>query len=229
MTRNSPHPAEQRLVLSDVSYQQFENLLVELGPHRTARLTYVRGKLEMMTPMAEHERCRKLLESLILVLADEAGMAVEAIAPVLVIHPELQCSIQPDACYYLQAPDLQSSDRAERSLNPDEIVTIQLPQQPIPDLLVEVSMTKSALNKLAICASLAIPELWQYITTGGDDVLKGAIRIYRLHNQAYVESTHSYAFPGLTPNQILQFLQHSDTLGLQKAIALLRDWCSQQR
>lgn len=224
MTKNSPHPAEQRLVLSDVSYQQFENLLVELGQHRTARLTYVRGKLEMMTPMAEHERCRKLLESLILVLADEAGMAVEAIAPVLVIHPELQCSIQPDACYYWQ-----SSAKAERSPSPDEIVTIQLPQQPIPDLLVEVSMTKSALNKLAICASLDIPELWQYITTGGEDVLKGAIRIYRLHNQAYVESTHSYAFPGLTPNQILQFLQHSDTLGLQKAIALLRDWCSQQR
>jgi len=224
MTKNSPHPAEQRLVLSDVSYQQFENLLVELGQHRTARLTYVRGKLEMMTPMAEHERCRKLLESLILVLADEAGMAVEAIAPVLVIHPELQCSIQPDACYYWQA-----SAKAERSPSPDEIVTIQLPQQPIPDLLVEVSMTKSALNKLAICASLDIPELWQYITTGGEDVLKGAIRIYRLHNQAYVESTHSYAFPGLTPNQILQFLQHSDTLGLQKAIALLRDWCSQQR
>lgn len=224
MTKNSPHPAEQRLVLSDVSYQQFENLLVELGQHRTARLTYVRGKLEMMTPMAEHERCRKLLESLILVLADEAGMAVEAIAPVLVIHRELQCSIQPDACYYLQ-----SSARAERSPNPDEIVTIQLPQQPIPDLLVEVSMTKSALNKLAICASLGIPELWQYITTGGDDVLKGAIQIYRLHNQAYVESTHSDAFPGLTPSQILQFLQHSDTLGLQQAIALLRDWCSQQR
>lgn len=223
MTKN-PHPAEQRLVLSDVSWQQFEHLLVELGENRTARLTYVRGKLEMMTPLAEHERCRKLLESLILVVGDEVGMAVEAIAPVLMTHSELQCSIQPDACCYFDSPP-----SAAHALNPDGIYTIQLPEQPIPDLVVEVSMTKSALNKLAIYANLRIPELWQYITTGGDDVLKGEIRIYRLQNQAYVECSRSYAFPFLPPSQILQFLQHSDALGLQQAIALLRDWCSQQR
>lgn len=224
MTKNSPHLPEQRLVLPDVSWQQFENLLIELGQDRSARLAYARGKLEMMTPMADHERCRKLLESLILVLGDEVGARIEAIAPVLVIHRELQFCIQPDACYYLH-----SQFTAEQPQETDEILTIELPDQPVPDLLVEVAMTKSVLNKFALCASLGIPELWQYVTTSGEEVLKGQIRIYQLQSQAYVECTHSLAFPFLPPSRVLQFLQHSDTLGLQKAIALLRDWCAQQQ
>ncbi len=222
MTKNSPHLPEQRLVLPNVSWRQFETLLVEIGQNRTARFTYARGRLEMMTPMADHERCRKLVESLILVMGGEIGVMVAAIAPVLLIHRELQCGIQPDACYYLKSQAI-----ADQPQEIDEIVTVELPNQAVPDLLVEVAMTKSALNKFAIYASLGVPEVWQYVTTSGEDVLKGEMRIYRLQNQAYIECTHSLAFPFLPSSRILQFLQHSDTLSLQKAIALLQNWCMQ--
>ena len=64
-------PTEKRTILSNVNWQKFERLLVELGEERQTRLTYFRGKLELMTPIAAHERCNQLLESLILVLAEE--------------------------------------------------------------------------------------------------------------------------------------------------------------
>ena len=64
-------PTEKRTILSNVNWQKFERLLVELGEGRQTRLTYFRGKLELMTPIAAHERCNQLLESLILVLAEE--------------------------------------------------------------------------------------------------------------------------------------------------------------
>ena len=61
---------EQRVLLPQISWQKFENLLLELGETSTTRFAYNRGRLEMMTPTEEHERCRKLIESLLLVLAD---------------------------------------------------------------------------------------------------------------------------------------------------------------
>ncbi len=80
-------PNEQRVVLPNVSWEQFEQLIIELGIDRLVRLTYARGKLEMMTPVAEHDRCHKLLESLVLVVADELKRPVESIAPVMLKKP----------------------------------------------------------------------------------------------------------------------------------------------
>lgn len=51
-----PKPSEQRLVLEKISWQQFEALLTEMGADRTARFTYDRGRLELMTPLEEHDR-----------------------------------------------------------------------------------------------------------------------------------------------------------------------------
>jgi Uma2 family endonuclease len=44
-----------RVVLHNISWQQFENLLVDLGESRAARVAYDDGTLEIMTPLPEHE------------------------------------------------------------------------------------------------------------------------------------------------------------------------------
>lgn len=41
-------PPGQRLLLRDVTWQEFETILDELGDHRSARLAYENGTLEMM-------------------------------------------------------------------------------------------------------------------------------------------------------------------------------------
>jgi Uma2 family endonuclease len=71
MRKKDLPPNEQRVILPNISWQKFEQILDELGEDRKVRLSYLRGKLEMMTPVAEHQRCHKLIESLILVMADE--------------------------------------------------------------------------------------------------------------------------------------------------------------
>ena len=45
-----------QLLLEDVSWQQFENILTELGEGRAARLSYSNGRLEIMVPLPEHEK-----------------------------------------------------------------------------------------------------------------------------------------------------------------------------
>jgi Uma2 family endonuclease len=204
---------EKRTILTDVTWQKFESLLAELGVERQTRLTYFRGKLELMTPIAAHERCNKLLESLILVLSEELRRPVTGLMPVLLKAPQIGCAIEPDACYYVR--------EAEQMQGKNDLC---LPNDPLPDLLVEVALTKSNLDKLPIYAALQIPEVWRYITTADEDILKGRLLIYTLRGDRYTESDRSAMFPFLAASRILQFLQESDSISLAASIRLLRAW-----
>jgi Uma2 family endonuclease len=212
-------PPEQRVVLPDVSWPQFQSLLEELGSERTARLTYFRGKLEMMTPTPDHERCRKLIDSLVQVLAGGLRLQVETIAPIMLVNPGFQCAVESDACYYLETP-------LPAGVTPDSAqqAEIVFPEDAPPDLLVEVAITKSQVNKLAVYATMSIPEVWRYVTTIGDDVLKGELSMYQLQGDRYIECKSSPRFPFLPPRRVVEFLEQSDTLGLQKALVVLREW-----
>lgn len=213
-----PAPTEKRIVLPGVSWQQFETLLDELGSERTARLTYDRNKLEMMTPLEEHERCSRLIESLILVIADEMEMEIHSIGSVLLKRPDLRCVAQPNSSYYL-TEKVRLSKRAELDLN----------QTPPPDLAVEVAISKSSLNTFGIYAALGLPEVWQYWTTVGDNVLKGDLLIYQLQNGHYVERPTSPMFPFLPAKRVLEFLDQSDKIGLAQALIVFRSWIQEQR
>lgn len=207
-------PVEQRVVLENINWQQFEQLLQELGAERQARLTYWRGRLEMMTPVAAHERCSRLIDSLILVLVDQLAMPITALMPITLKQAEAGCAAEPDACYYLEARPRQTE--------------LDLRQDPPPDLLVEVALTKSQLAKLPIYATLGIPEVWRYITTAGDE-MKGQLSIYQLQDDHYVESKTSLAFPFLAAARVLEFMAQSDSMSLAAALRLLRAWVQERQ
>jgi Uma2 family endonuclease len=211
----APPPTEQRVVLSNISWQQFENLIVELGEDRQTRLTYRRGKLEMMTPVEAHQRCSKLIDSLILVILDELNAPITTLNPVTLTQAELGYATEPDACYYLE-------DRPpQRRLD----LSRELP----PDLLVEVALTRSNLDKLPIYAELGLPEVWRYMTKPGEEeMLKGQLLIYHLHPEGYVEQSHSLVFPFLPARRILEFLEQSDSMSLSASLRLLRAWVKEQ-
>lgn len=211
-----PLPTEQRVILPNVNWQQFEQLLVELGDQRQTRLTYLRGKLEMMTPVEAHERCTRLIDSLILVVVDELSTTLTSMIPVTLKQAELGCATEPDACYYLD----------ERVLSPRH--EINLSQDLPPDLLVEIALTPPKLDKLPIYATLGIPEVWRYITTAGEDMLKGELLMYELQTDHYTQRPNSLAFPFLPAARILEFMAQSDSMGLPSALKLLRAWVEER-
>jgi hypothetical protein len=47
-------PPGQKLLLRDVTWEEFETIVEELGEHRGSRLAYAHGVLEIITPLAEH-------------------------------------------------------------------------------------------------------------------------------------------------------------------------------
>ncbi|MEN9226258.1 MAG: hypothetical protein Q6M54_12390, partial [Thermostichus sp. DRC_bins_24] len=58
-------PPGQRVILQDISWQEFETILDELGEHRGSRLAYDNGLLEMMIPLPEHEDDKEIISDLI--------------------------------------------------------------------------------------------------------------------------------------------------------------------
>jgi Uma2 family endonuclease len=208
-----PAPTEKRVVLSGVTWQKFEGLLSELGQNRTARMTYDRGKLEMMTPLEEHDRCARLLESLILVFAEEVRLPVQSLGSVLLMRPDIGHAIQPESCYVV------GDDGGKRGL-PEW----NLNQHQPPDLVVDVAIAKGSFDRYALYESMEVPEVWRYLTKAGDDVLKGNLTIHHLEGGIYVERPTSLLFPFLPARRILEFLEQSDSLGLAQALAVLRDW-----
>ncbi|MBD2462192.1 Uma2 family endonuclease [Oscillatoria sp. FACHB-1407] len=208
---------EQPVLLPNVTWQKFEMLLAELGQDRTVRLTYDRNKLEMLTPLPERDRCNKLIESLILLLANELGISVESCLPLLIKGSEQGCAVDVDGGYYIQYPV------------PDDGHLADLPHDDPPDLAVEIVITKSTFDKLSLYAELGIPEVWRYLTQAGDDVLNGNLLIYQLQGDRYIEHGKSAIFPGLPAIQIIQFIQQSDAIGLVQALQLLRAWIQEKQ
>lgn len=213
MRRKGPAPNEQRIVLDRITWQKFETLLQEMGLERTTRLTYDRGTLELMNPLEDHERCRKLIESLILVLVDELKLPVESFTAPLLKRSDLGCAIEPDTAYYIQTANRMQHREA-----------IDLSVDPVPDLLQEVSLTKPTIDPLLVYAQLGIPEVWRYITQSGENFFKGRMVIYWLEGDRYIESSASAVFPFLPSTKVLEFIEHSDAIGLMKALKLLRAW-----
>jgi Uma2 family endonuclease len=194
-----PSPNEQRIVLSQVNWAKFEVLLSEMGEGRFTHLTYDRGSLELMTPLAEHERSSKLIESLLLLLSDELKQPMLVRRPLLLKRVELQQAVEPDLGCFCGSEIL-------------------------PDLVMEVALTQSSLDKLPIYANFGIPEVWRYLSAGERQPTTRHLRIYHLQSQSYIESDRSLNFPFLTAATVLQFLDQSDTFGLMPSLRLLREW-----
>src|SRR5947208_5078521 len=69
-------PAGGRLILYDVSWEEYEQLLYELRD-RALRVSYFRGRLEIISPSLPHERPKDFLLQLACIVADELDLTLE--------------------------------------------------------------------------------------------------------------------------------------------------------
>jgi Uma2 family endonuclease len=87
---------------------------------------------------------------------------------------------------------------------------------PPPDLIIEVDISRSSLNKFGIYRALGIPEVWRY---DGE-----TLRLYVLHNGDYVEAQQSTVLPQLSIDQLKSFLNQRSSLGETQLVRQFRTW-----
>ncbi|BAZ65790.1 hypothetical protein NIES4106_05350 [Fischerella sp. NIES-4106] len=202
-------PSAQMVVLKNISWQTFETIIADMGEDRTSRLTYDQGILEIMTPLLPHEYWNRLIERLIFVLGEELNLEIFPAGSTTLKRKDLLRGAEPDSSYYIQN-EARVRNKSEIDLNSD----------PPPDLVVEIDLTSSSLDKLQIYASLGVSELWRYE--------EGVLRIYQLQQGQYVECSDSSTFAKLPLIEIARFLEESQRIGVMKMTRNFRNWVNKQ-
>ena len=196
---------EQRVVLNNVSWETYEKLLEDLADSSAPRLTFDRGTLEIMSPTFEHERLNRLLASFVEEAAEDLDVDIENAGSTTFRRLDLDRGVEPDSCFYIS--------NAERVLGKR---TVNLPQDPPPDLVIEIDITSGSVAKLPICAQVGIPEVWRY---DGE-----TLEMQKLERGGYVPLERSVSFPKLDAESLSKLLEKSKNASRQEVMRAFREW-----
>jgi Uma2 family endonuclease len=178
--------AGQRLLLEGVDWRTYSRLLHAFAERPAVRLTYDRGCLEIMSPLHEHESDADFLGCLVVALTEEMGLPRKAGGSTTLRRRRR--GLEPDRCYWIAH---EAAVRGKRR--------IDLRIDPPPDLAIEVDVTHSSLDRLAVYAALGVPEVWR---------LDGQTLTFHVlgAGRSYAAASHSLSFPLVTPGDLLNFL-----------------------
>jgi len=142
-------------------------------------------------------------------LTDELKLRVIAGRSTTFRKRKKQRGLEPDNCYWIASePQVRGQ------------VPLDLRKAPPPDLVIEVDVTHSSLNRLAIYASLKIPEVWRFA--------EDQVMFLLLQKDGPYSPGPSLSFPGLQGSDLGPFLalwkREDDTT----AVAQFRDWVRQR-
>lgn len=93
-------PPGQRVLLNEISWADFETILVDLGNHRAARVAYQQGVLEIMAPLPEHELAKENISDLIKALLEELDIEFLSLGSTTFKNEQMDQGIEPDQCFY---------------------------------------------------------------------------------------------------------------------------------
>jgi Uma2 family endonuclease len=202
-------PRGQQLVLSGISWRTYERLLRVFADRRLL-ISYDRGALEIMELSAKHERLKHLLGTLIGTLAVELNQDIAGFGSTTLKRRDKRRGLEPDEIYFVQN-ELRVRGRCEFHLRCD----------PPPDLVLEIDVPPSLVNRLGIFAALGVPEVWRWDGTNLQVCVFGS-------DSRYVIAERSRAFPVLRPAELVRFLGREVTLGEIGMLRAFRDWVRAQ-
>lgn len=175
------------MVLENVSWETY----VALADERRGsvpRMTYNEGVLEMMSPKRKHENIGRLIGRMIEAYSEIKGIEILSVASVTVKRNDLKKGYEADESYYVTNID-QVLEKEELDFEVD----------PAPDLVVEVELTSSAIDKMELFAAMQVPEVWRHDGT--------AVQFYRWVDGHYDLIPASLELPGLEAALINRFLE----------------------
>jgi len=200
-----PIAPQQQVLLQDISWKTYQALVYDLAERPSQRLTYDQGRLEIMTPRPEHEANKRLLGRIVESTTEELGIEIYSLGSTTWSREDLQRGLEPDECYYITA-EAEMRGKTE----------IDLAVDPAPDLAIEIDITSSSLDRLAIYASLGIREIWRF---AGNDLF-----IYILVDGDYQVQEQSRILPMLRRSKILEVLSRKADMGENAVIREFRLW-----
>lgn len=202
--------SEQRFRLSGVPWSSY----VAIGDALRdwpIRMTYDHGELEFMTTSRKHERGGHIWGRLVCALTEELSIDMESGGGMTFQREDLERGFEPDECYWIEH-ELQMRHKDSYDSKTD----------PPPDLALEIEVSRSALDRMAIYAAFRVPEVWRW------DGKTIHVHVLDAAGQ-YAESTKSRAFPFLPVNELARFVNMRNQLGTTALVRAFREWVRDQQ
>ncbi|OLP19168.1 hypothetical protein BST81_06615 [Leptolyngbya sp. 'hensonii'] len=201
-------PPGQRVLLQGIDWEKFEAVLEELGEHRSTKIAYSNGILEIMAPLPVHEFDKEIISDLLKVFLEELEIEFLTLGSTTFKNKTMRQGIEPDQCFYIQN---ELPIRGKKCLD--------LAIDPPPDLALEVDITSR--THPDIYAALGVPELWR---RDGD-----LIQVYVLQSGRYIEVEDSPTAPGWRlPAVIPQYVEQSRAIGRNQVMRAFRTWVREE-
>ncbi len=150
---SAPANPGRRLTVTGVHWETYVRLCDDIVRGAT-RITYDRGRMEIVTLSERHERIKTILARIIEAYADAAGIDAEGLGGVTMRREDLDRGLEPDECYYVA--------NAAVIIGQPEEAELDLSVTPPPDLAIEVDISPPEVAKQPIYAALGVPEIWRY-------------------------------------------------------------------
>ena len=202
-------PADAVVVFRHVGWEDYEELLAQVGAASGLRLSYNDGILTAMTLGTEHESYAEFIKSLVGIVRLRLRLNIRFFGSATIKRPSQRKGLEPDACFYVQ--------RAEELGNR---VELDFEHDPPPDVAVEIDVHHSSEEKLSIYGALGVPEVWRY---DGQ-----RLSMFVLRGVGYEEVERSQALPVLTSEAVTGFLERLRREGELQALLAFDEWLGTQ-
>jgi Uma2 family endonuclease len=201
---------EQRLLLEGEPWEAYARMLRVFDERRHLRITYDRGALEIMTISPEHEWYKSILGRIVIALTEELQLPIACYGSMTLRRRRIRRGLEPDQCYWI-----------ENEAKVRNIKKFDWRRDPPPDLILEIDITRSSLDRMSIYAAMRVPEVWCHDGS--------ALKFYVLGPDGkYAVSSHSRVFPGLTPDAVSRFLTLREQMDENALVREFRTWIRQR-
>jgi Uma2 family endonuclease len=189
----------------------YSGLLRIFAEYPAVRLTYDRGRLEIVSPILKHDNVSRFLVLLIGALTDELDLPLVAGGGTTLRRRLRQKGAEPDECFWIaNASRMEGRQR------------LDLGRDPPPDLAIEIDVTSSSLPRMPIFGALGVPEVWRWS--------KGKLSFHvRDSRGIYRTAARSRTFPLISPLDLLPFVQEAErSLNQTPLLRRFRKWVRQR-
>jgi Uma2 family endonuclease len=206
-------PEDASVTFRDVSWDEYEELLEQVGEAPGLRISYDNGSLHVMTISAEHEKYAIFINSLIAGIRLRLRMDILAFGSATMRKPKRSAGHEPDACFYVQTAALIGNK-----------IQLDFETDPPPDIVVEIDVHHDSRSRFPVYARLGVAEIWRY---DGQ-----AMTIYQLsedrEGKQYVEGDTSAALPMLSATLLTEIIERMRRDGELSALLAFDEWLQSQ-
>ena len=197
-------PPGQQIIMTDITWQMYEQMLEEFGEKQRGKINYSQGVLEIMVPLPEHEVNKVIIGDLIKIILEELNLEFWSLGSTTFKSESMKQGLEPDDCFYIEN---EAYVRGKKR--------IDLTIDPPPDLAIEIDInSRTRFNNYE---ALGVKELWRFNGT--------KLEINVLQEGEYIQGNESFHFPGLPVGEVIpQYLEQSKIEGRNKTMKAFRAW-----